>query len=102
MKIIFCKRGSKIATWRKIKHFVETSKILTKDSEILELREGYKNPVQQKIPETPHMNLDQRHQVEVEIDNMLEKEAICQSSHSKEEFLSNVFLVGKKGGETVL
>ena len=65
--------------------------------------EGYKipfnkNPVQQKIPETPHVNLDQRHQVEVEIVKMLEKGAICQTSHLKEEFLSNVFLVGKKGG----
>ena len=65
--------------------------------------EGYKipfnkNPVQQKIPETPHVNLDQRHQVEAEIVNMLEKGAICQTSYLKEEFLSNVFLVGKKGG----
>ena len=30
---------------------------------------------------------------------MLGKGAICQTSHLKEEFLSNVFLVGKKGGE---
>ena len=44
------------------------------------------------------MNLDQRHQAQVEIDNMLEKGVICQNSHLKEEFLSNVFLVGKKGG----
>ena len=30
---------------------------------------------------------------------MLEKGAICQTSHLKEEFLSNVFLLGKKGKE---
>ena len=29
---------------------------------------------------------------------MLENGAICQTSHLKEEFFSNVFLVGKKGG----
>ena len=86
----------------RLKHFIETWKILTKDSEILELVVEdkipfNKNPVQQKITETPHMNLDQRHQVQVEID-MLEKGAMCQTSHLKEEFLSNVFLVGKKGG----
>ena len=44
------------------------------------------------------MNLDQRHQVQVKLDNMLEKRATCQTSHLQEEFLSNVFLVGKKGG----
>ena len=75
----------------KLKHFLETWKILT-NSEILELVEGYKipfnkNPVQQKIPVTPHTNLDQRHQVQVEIDNMLEKALICQISHSREEGL---------------
>ena len=87
----------------RLKHFVETWKILTKDWKILELVEGYKtpfnkNPVQQKIPEITHMNLDQRQQVQVEIGNMLEKGAICQTSHLKGETLSNVFLVGKKGG----
>ena len=85
----------------KLKHFLETWKILT-NSEILELVEGYKipfnkNPVQQKIPVTPHTNLDQRHQLQVEIGNMLEKAPICQISHLIEEFLSNVFLVEKKG-----
>ena len=44
------------------------------------------------------MNLDQRHQLHVEIDNMLGKGTICQTSHLKEEFLSSVFLVGKKNG----
>ena len=44
------------------------------------------------------MNLDKRHQVQVEIDNMLEKGTVCQTSHLKEKLLSNVFLVGKKGG----
>ena len=42
------------------------------------------------------MNLDQRYQGQVEIDNTLEKRAICQTSHLKKEFWSNVFLVGKK------
>ena len=65
------------------------------------------NTVQQesspaKNSRTPRMNLDQRHQVQLEIDNMLEKGAIYQTSHLKVEFFSNVFLVGKKGGETVL
>ena len=86
----------------RLKHFEEAWKILTKDSEILGLVEEYKvpfnkNPVQQKIKETTHTNLDQRHQVQVEKDNMLKKGAICQTSHLKEEFLSNVFLVEKKG-----
>lgn len=74
----------------RLKQFVEIWKILTKDLEILEHVEGYqipfnKNQGHQKIPETPHMNLDQRHQVQVETDNMLEKGAICKTSHLKEE-----------------
>ena len=44
------------------------------------------------------MNLDQTYQVQMEIDSMLQKEAICQTSHLKEEFFSNEFLLGKKGG----
>ena len=44
------------------------------------------------------MNLDQRQQVQVEIDNMLEKGATCHTSYLKGEILSNVFLLGKKGG----
>ena len=31
----------------------------------------HKIPVQQKNLETPHMNLDRRHQVQMEIHNML-------------------------------
>ena len=57
-----------------------------------------KNPVRQKIQETPHMNLDQTYQLQMEIDSMLQKEAICQTSHLKEESFSNKFLLGKKGG----
>ena len=101
-KLISAREVPKLILAGRLKHFEEAWKILTKDSEILELVEGYKvpfnkNPVQQKIPETTHTNLDQRHQVQVEKDNMLEKGAICQTSHLKEEFLSNVFLVEKKG-----
>ena len=46
----------------------------------------------------PHINLDQRYQVQVEIDNIWRREPYAKPSHLKEEFLSNVFLVGKKGG----
>ena len=55
----------KLPPARRIKHFAETWKIMTRDSEILELVERYKipfnkDPVQQKIPETPHIKLDMK------------------------------------------
>ena len=87
----------------RLKHLLETCKILTKDSKILELVEGYKihfhkNLIQERIPETPHVNLPQMQKVQVEINNMLNKGAICKIRHQKGEFLSNVFVLGKKDG----
>ena len=35
------------------------------------------------------------------IDNMLMKRTICKTCHLEEEFLSNVFPIGMKDGETV-
>ena len=58
-KLFSGKEVAKLPLARRLKHFAETWKILTKDSVTLELVERYKipfkkNPVQQKIPETPH------------------------------------------------
>ena len=101
-KLLSARKDPEMPLSGRLKHFVETWKILTKDLEILELMERYykpfhKNQVQQNIQETSYMNLDQRHQVQVEIDNMLRKGAICKASHLKEKLLRNVFLVANKG-----
>lgn len=91
---------AKIPRTGRLKYFLRTWILPTKDSEILELVEGYKipfheNPVQESCS-TPHMSPAQRLQVKVEINNLLKKGAICKTSHQKEKFLSDVFLLGEK------
>lgn len=57
---------------KKIKVLLETWKILKKDLDILKQVMEYTTPfhenhIQEKNPKTPHMNLAQRQQVQVEI-----------------------------------
>ena len=61
---------------------------MLKELKILKQPEVYKipfqeSPVQEKILKTPHMNLAQRRQAQVEINNMLKKGTICKYSHLK-------------------
>ena len=89
----------------RLNHFLEAWdwEILTKDPEILEIVKGFKKPflknlTQERILHTPHMGQEQATLIQVEIGKMLKKGAIQQKQHEAEEFLSNIFLVGKRDG----
>ena len=56
-------------------------------------------PVQEKPPNAIKMSEQHSMLVDQETSNLLEKRAIQRSETAKEEFLSNIFLVGKKDGE---
>ena len=67
------------------------------------LVEGYQipllmEPVQDKAPKVLKLNQEQQKQVDLEVKAMLEKGCISKVCHSKEEFLSSLFLISKKGG----
>ena len=64
---------------------------------------GYRIPFikitfQRKIPNFTKMNQKQIALVGLELKEMLRKEEIMRNQSAQEEFLSNLFLVGKKGG----
>ena len=87
----------------RLKHFQRAWKLITKDPEILSLIKGYKipllkTPIQDKTPPIPHMSKAQKNLVEIEIETMLRKGAICRTNHAAGEFISNLFLVEKKDG----
>ena len=57
-------------------------------------------PVQEKPPNTIKMSEQQSLVVDQEISQLLEKGAIQKGETAKEEFLSNLFLEGKDGGNS--
>ena len=84
-------------------HILEAWEILAKDPKILEFVKEFKilflkNPSQETVPQTAHMGQEQANLMQVEIENMLKKEAIEQTEDQAGEFLSNIFLVGKSDG----
>ena len=58
-------------------------------------------PVQEKPPNTIKMSEQQSLLVDQEISELVEKEAIQKAETTQEEFLSNLFFVRKKDGDTV-
>ena len=104
LKKLFSKQKiPKCALAGRIKEFLPAWKLLTKDQELLALVEGYQiplliEPVQEKAPKIPNLNLEQQKLVDLEVKAMLEKDSISKVCHSKGEFLSSLFLISKKGG----
>ena len=87
----------------RINEFLSARKLLTKDQGLLILVEGYKipllmEPVQEKAPKVPKLNQEQQKQVDLEVKAMLGKGSISIVCHSKEKFLSSMFLISKIGG----
>ena len=73
------------------------------DNQILQLIQGYKIPFfappeQRKVLSCVNIPRDQIHLMDQEILNMLEKGAIKSVFPVKNQFLSSLFLVGKKDG----
>ena len=69
----------------RVENFLEACKILTKDSEILEIVKGFKipclkNPTQERVPQMPRMGQEQADLIHVDIENMLKKGTIQQTA----------------------
>ena len=80
--LFLCKKNSKYAVSRKVeKLYLEDWKILTNDTEILPLVEGYTIPFheiaqQENIPNSPKLSQEEKILVQKEIHEMLNKGAI--------------------------
>ena len=94
----------------RLKNFIENWKILTNDTEILSLVEGYaipfhEIPQQKNIPNSPKLSPEEKILVQKEIHEMLNKGVIVETrNHLEGEFISNLFLVEIKdgGNQTVI
>ena len=85
-----------------MENFIENWKLLTNDTEILSLVEGYtipfhEIPQQKNTPNSPKLSQEEKILVQKEIHEMLNKGAIVETPKYLEgQFISNLFLVEKK------
>lgn len=102
--LIFCRNYPTSTACRKTKTFPASMEDPNKGSKYSINCSGIQNgsvgnPIHVTPPPSANMNQEQRGQVNVEISEMSRKEAIHSTLHKKKgEFLSNIFLVGKKDG----
>ena len=89
----------------RLKYFQENWKILTNDSAILDLVQGYKIPFMGRVPPCQlsppnplRMSSAEQQIIDQEISNMLEKGAISKATPCKNQFLSTLFIVKKRDG----
>ena len=84
-----------------VSHSLKNWQKLTLNQDILSVLKGYKTPFikipfQEKIPNFTKMNKKQIALVDLELKEMLRKGAIMRTQPTQGEFLSNLFLMGKK------
>ena len=77
--------------------------IIIKDTKILDAVKGYKIPfhsklLQSRIPSQPIVSREEEELVKLKVKEMQKKGAMRKFEPSKGEFVSNLFLVKKKGG----
>ena len=87
----------------RLKFFQKNWAKLTHDPEILNYVSGVKiqflsRPTQNVPPRPLKMSQEEEALVQEEVEALLAKSAIQKVAHTKDEFLSNIFLVGKKDG----
>ena len=85
----------------RLAYFITAWEKIIQDQEILSIVKGYNIPFvslpfQGKIPNLPKMSKEQFSLVEQEVLEMLEKGAIKKAIPAQGQFLSNLFLAGKK------
>lgn len=98
--IIFGKGDTKSG---RLKHFMPSWKKLIPDLEIIDIVEGYKIPLiefpsEEGLPRQVYLIKGQEDLAKLEIQEMLQKGAIRPALPIKNQFVSNVFLVGRKDG----
>ena len=91
----------------RLKHFQTNWRKITSDQEVLWTVSGckvelFETPHQVKPPQAHKFSTPEMELIEKEIKELEEKEAIEQVSPVQNQFLSNLFLVKKKDGATVL
>lgn len=87
-----------------LRNFISNWRQITSDPWILETVAGYHLefetvPIQLGLPQPPPFNKTEKDLIDNEVDKLLKKGAITKVAHSKEEFISNIFLVPKKTGD---
>ena len=89
------------SSWKDKSLLSKLAKVDFKPGDILSVVKGYRIPFikiyfQQKIPNFTRMNKKQIALVNLELKEMLRKGAVKRTQPAQREFLSNLFLVGKK------
>ena len=87
----------------RIKEFKENWALLTQDPWVLQTVQGFQlplvaQPLQVTVPPQMQFALEQKNLISVEVQTMLEKQAITVVQPGQEGFISRMFLVPKKGG----
>lgn len=88
----------------RVKHFYQNWKVITRDPWILQSIKGIElpllsNPYQKKIPVPSKFKTEEQVLIDSEIENLVLKNAVRETTPTSDSFYSNVFLVPKKGGE---
>ena len=104
IKILLSKSIPDVPLAGRLKHFVGAWMKITQDPKILDILKRYKisfhsKPFQSKIPFQPILSRDGEELVKLEVKEMLKKGAIRKIQPSKGEFVSNLCLVKKDGGQ---
>ena len=87
----------------KVKLFLRNWQALTQDPSILNLVRGWRipflrKPHQSRIPNEIPLNALETAAVDIEIENMLQKGAICKSKMEENQYISGIFVRPKKDG----
>ena len=108
--ILPLKAGVPLKVAGRLAHFVNTWKVLTKDSWVLQTVKGFQipfvgQPVQERKPRVPSFPSEQSAQMLEEVSSLVEKGAVTVVDSqatvvdSQAEFYSVLFLVPKKNGQ---
>ena len=97
-KLVLCKNASKLATSKKVKIFFgsvgDTYKGLGNFRNCLGVQDTFsKKSNKERVPQTPHIGQEQAALIQVEVENMLKKEARQQTEYQAGEFSCNISLV---------
>ena len=87
----------------RLKYFFKNWEKVANDSTILSIAKGYsidfvETPYQPRTPIRAKLNQVQKELVSQEVKEILEKRAIRETIHCKDQFVSHLFLVSKKDG----
>ena len=102
VKTIFKETRETFPLAGRLKYFLKNWEKITNNSTILSKVKGYldfvETPYQPRAPVGAKLNQVQEELVSQEVKELLEKGAIREVIHCKDQFVSHLFLISKKGG----